>query len=118
MKRSRFASERPAAERDHSSDEVHGALNTLTFAVALVMDAAGRRGAELHVTAGRAATALADALLFAAGDPAHELWATAFRSVAVFVEKAESGTLAFGSRDALASLKGFLSENADLSIRL
>jgi hypothetical protein len=31
------------------------------------------------------------------------------------VEKAESGTLAFGSRDALASLKAFLSENADLS---
>lgn len=97
-----------------SSDEVRGALTILTLAVALVVDAAGERDGELCAAGDRASAAIADALFLAAGKPAHELWYSALRKLAAFVEEAESGVLAYGSRDAMASLKDFISENRDL----
>ena len=53
-------------------DEVQGALASLSFAVALVVDAAGDGDARLQRSARHATIALADALTIAAGRPSHE----------------------------------------------
>jgi hypothetical protein len=96
-------------------DEVQGALASLSFAVALVVDAAGESDAQLQRSARNATVALADALVIAAGRPSHQLWREARALVAEFISDAEQMPLADGARAALSSLRGFVAENDDLA---
>lgn len=95
--------------------EVQGALASLSFAVALVVDAAGDGDARLQRSARHATIALADALTIAAGRPSHELWHEACTLVVEFIRDAERMPLANGARAALSSLRSFVAENDDLA---
>ncbi len=96
-------------------EEVRSALSTLSFAVALVVDAAGDSDARLQRSARHATSALGDALTVAAGRPSHDLWREARALVADFVRDAEDAPLAYDAREALDSLRSFVDENADLA---
>jgi hypothetical protein len=97
------------------SDEVRSAFASLSFAVALVVDAAGDAEARLARSARYATGALGDALTVAAGRPSHALWREARALVADFVRDAEDAPLAYGAYEALDSLRSFVDENADLA---
>ena len=98
-----------------NGEEVRGALASLSFAVALVVDAAGDSEMRLARSARHATGALGDALTVAAGRPSHELWREARTLVADFVRDAEDAPLAQDAYEALDSLRSFVDENADLA---
>jgi len=98
-----------------NGEEIRGALASFSFAVALVVDAAGDSHLRLARSARHATGALGDALTVAAGRPSHELWREARSLVADFVRDAEDAPLADDAYEALDSLRSFVDENADLA---
>ncbi|HEV3086768.1 MAG TPA: hypothetical protein VGX96_06030 [Candidatus Elarobacter sp.] len=96
-------------------EEVRSALASLSFAVALVVDGAGEADAKLQRSGRYATVALGDALTVAAGRPSHDLWREARTLLADFVRDAEDAPLAYEAQGALAALRSFVDENADLA---